>query len=172
MAIISCTNCGTKNRVDEGTAAEMQPVCGKCGAALDVSAAAAAAKPITLTDATFASEVLGARGVLILVDYWAEWCGPCRMVAPEIEKLAAKYAGVVEVRKLDVDANPHTAMHYGIMSIPTVAMFAPGQPPRAAVGFRPAEALEEAFGLAAYADGAAAGAATETATEAGTPTES
>ena len=90
------------------------------------------------------------------------------MVAPEIEKLAAKYAGVVEVRKLDVDANPHTAMHYGIMSIPTVAMFAPGQPPRAAVGFRPAEALEEAFGLAAYADGAG----TNTATGAGTPTES
>ena len=63
-------------------------------------------------------------------------------------------------------------MHYGIMSIPTVAMFAPGQPPRAAVGFRPAEALEEAFGLAAYADGAAAGTTTETASEAGSPTAS
>ena len=66
---------------------------------------------------------------------------------PEIEKLAAKYAGSVEVRKLDVDANPQTAMRYGIMSIPTVALFAPGEPPSAAVGFRPMEALEEAFGL-------------------------
>jgi len=124
-----------------------------------------------VTDATFDADVLQSTKPVV-VDFWAEWCGPCRMVAPEIEKLAAKYQGVVEVRKLDVDANPHTAMHYGIMSIPTVAMFAPGQPPRAAVGFRPAEALEEAFGLAAYADGAAAGAATETASEAGTPTES
>ena len=80
-----------------------------------------------VTDATFETDVLQSTKPVV-VDFWAEWCGPCRMVAPEIEKLAAKYAGVVEVRKLDVDANPHTAMHYGIMSIPTVAMFAPGQP--------------------------------------------
>ena len=105
-----------------------------------------------VTDATFETDVLQSEKPVV-VDFWAEWCGPCRMVAPEIEKLASKYEGVVEVRKLDVDANPHTAMHYGIMSIPTVALFAPGQPPRAAVGFRPAEALEEAFGLPAYADG-------------------
>jgi thioredoxin 1 len=105
-----------------------------------------------VTDATFETDVLQSAKPVV-VDFWAEWCGPCRMVAPEIEKLAAKYEGVVEVRKLDVDANPHTAMHYGIMSIPTVALFAPGQPPRAAVGFRPAEALEEAFGLPAYANG-------------------
>jgi thioredoxin 1 len=105
-----------------------------------------------VTDATFATDVLQSDKPVI-VDFWAEWCGPCRMVAPEIEKLAEKYAGSVEVRKLDVDANPETAMHYGIMSIPTVAIFAPGQPPRAAVGFRPAEALEEAFGLDAYAAG-------------------
>ena len=105
-----------------------------------------------VTDATFEDVVLKSEKPVV-VDFWAEWCGPCRMVAPEIEKLAAKYAGSVEVRKLDVDANPETAMHYGIMSIPTVAMFAPGQPPRAAVGFRPAEALEEAFGLAALGGG-------------------
>ena len=80
------------------------------------------------------------------------------MVAPEIEKLAAKYAGSVEVRKLDVDANPQTAMRYGIMSIPTVAMFTPGEAPRAAVGFRPMEALEEAFGLPSLGNGDAAGA--------------
>lgn len=85
----------------------------------------------------------------VIVDFWAAWCGPCRLVAPEIEKLAEKYAGSVEVLKLDVDANPHTAMHYGVMSIPTVAYFAPGEPPRAAVGFRPAEQLEAAFGLEA-----------------------
>jgi thioredoxin 1 len=105
-----------------------------------------------VTDATFETDVLGSDKPVI-VDFWAEWCGPCRMVAPEIEKLAAKYAGVVEVRKLDVDANPHTAMHYGIMSIPTVAMFAPGEAPKAAVGFRPLEALEAAFDLPRLTNG-------------------
>ena len=107
-----------------------------------------------VTDATFDSDVLQSEKPVV-VDFWAEWCGPCRMVAPEIEKLASKYAGSVEVRKLDVDANPQTAMKYGIMSIPTVAIFAPGEAPRAAVGFRPAEALEEAFDLSRF--GAAAG---------------
>jgi thioredoxin len=90
----------------------------------------------------------------VIVDFWAAWCGPCRLVAPEIEKLAEKYAGSVEVLKLDVDANPHTAMHYGVMSIPTVAFFAPGEAPKAAVGFRPAEQLETAFGLEAFAKSA------------------
>ena len=86
----------------------------------------------------------------VIVDFWAAWCGPCRLVAPEIEKLAEKYAGSVEVMKLDVDANPHTAMHYGVMSIPAVAFFAPGEAPRAAVGFRPAEQLETAFALDSF----------------------
>ncbi len=102
------------------------------------------------TDANFDELVIKSEKPVI-VDFWAAWCGPCRLVAPEIDKLAEKYAGSVEVVKLDVDANPHTAMHYGIMSIPTVAFFAPGQAPRAAVGFRPADQLETAFGLEAYA---------------------
>jgi thioredoxin 1 len=103
-----------------------------------------------VTDATFEADVLQSEKPVV-VDFWAEWCGPCRMVAPEIEKLATKYAGSVEVRKLDVDANPQTAMKYGIMSIPTVAIFAPGEAPRSAVGFRPVEALEEAFELSRFA---------------------
>ena len=100
------------------------------------------------TDANWEQEVLQSDKPVI-VDFWAAWCGPCRLVAPEIEKLAEKYAGSVEVMKLDVDANPHTAMHYGVMSIPTVAYFQKGQAPRAAVGFRPLEALEQAFNLEA-----------------------
>jgi thioredoxin 1 len=105
------------------------------------------------TDANWEQMVLQSEKPVI-VDFWAAWCGPCRLVAPEIEKLAEKYEGSVEVMKLDVDANPHTAMHYGVMSIPTVAFFAPGEAPRAAVGFRPAEQLEVAFGLEAFAKSA------------------
>ena len=101
-----------------------------------------------VTDATFDTDVLE-NDKPVVVDFWAAWCGPCRMVAPEIEKLAEKYAGSVEVAKLDVDANPQIAMRYGIMSIPTVAYFQKGQAPRAAVGFRPLEALEQAFNLEA-----------------------
>jgi thioredoxin 2 len=125
MAIISCPNCGTKNRVDVEAARQMQPVCGKCGAALDV-AAADSTKPITLTDATFAREVLDARGVPILVDYWAEWCGPCRMFAPVLDELAAESNGRYRIAKLNVDENPRTAAQYNIRSIPTMLVFKDG----------------------------------------------
>ena len=102
------------------------------------------------TDDTFEQLVLHSDKPVV-VDFWAAWCGPCKMVAPEMEKIAEKYDGAVEVVKVDVDANPRLSQAFGIMSIPTVAFFAPGQPPRAAVGFRPAEQLETAFGLDAYA---------------------
>ncbi len=105
------------------------------------------------TDATFDELVLQNEKPTV-VDFWATWCGPCRLVAPEIDKLAVKYAGSVNVVKVDVDANPQTAMKYGIMSIPTVAYFKPGEPPRAAVGFRPLEALEQAFELIGPAESA------------------
>jgi thioredoxin 1 len=98
------------------------------------------------TDSNFEQLVLE-NDKPVVVDFWAAWCGPCRLVAPEIEKLAEKYAGSVDVVKVDVDANPMTAARYGIMSIPTVAYFKPGDPPRAAVGFRPLEQLEAAFDL-------------------------
>ena len=105
------------------------------------------------TDANFDELVLQSDKPVV-VDFWAAWCGPCRMVAPEIDKLATKYDGSVDVVKVDVDASPQTAQRYGIMSIPTVAYFAPGQPPRAAVGFWPLEALESAFGLETIAKSA------------------
>jgi len=105
------------------------------------------------TDATFDQLVLQ-NDKPTVVDFWATWCGPCRLVAPEIDKLAVKYSGSVDVVKVDVDANPATAMKYGIMSIPTVAYFKPGEPPRAAVGFRPLEALEQAFELLELAESA------------------
>ncbi len=78
------------------------------------------------TDATFEELVIN-NDKPVLVDFWAAWCGPCKMVAPEIEKIAAKYDGVIDVVKVDVDANPGISQAFGIMSIPLIALFTPGQ---------------------------------------------
>src|SRR5687768_11007112 len=101
------------------------------------------------TDATFADLVINAERP-VLVDFWAAWCGPCKMVAPEMEKLAQKYDGAVDVVKVDVDANPGLSRTFNIMSIPTIAFFQPGKQPMGVVGFRPAEQLEQQFGLAQF----------------------
>ncbi len=87
----------------------------------------------------------------VVVDFWAAWCGPCKMVAPEMEKIAEKYDGAVEVVKVDVDANPRLSQAFGIMSIPTIAFFKPGAQPQGVVGFKPMEQLEQQFGLTEFA---------------------
>jgi thioredoxin 1 len=102
-----------------------------------------------VTDATF-DEMVIKNERPVLVDFWATWCGPCKMVAPEMEKLAAKYDGAVDVVKVDVDANPSLSQKYGIMSIPTIAFFRPGQQPMGVVGFKPMEQLEQQFSLADF----------------------
>ena len=102
------------------------------------------------TDATFEAMVLK-NDKPVIVDFWAVWCGPCKMVAPEMEKLAAKYQGNVEIVKVDVDANPGLSRAFNILSIPTIAFFEPGKKPMGVVGFRPAEQLEQQFGLAQFA---------------------
>ena len=105
------------------------------------------------TDANFQELVLGSDKPVV-VDFWAVWCGPCRMVAPEMEKLAAKYGDSIQVVKVDVDANPVLSQAFNIMSIPTIAFFRPGSDPagkpytpQGVVGFRPLEQLEQQFGL-------------------------
>jgi thioredoxin 1 len=103
-----------------------------------------------VTDSTFEELVLK-NDKPVVVDFWATWCGPCKMVAPEMEKLAAKYDGTVDVVKVDVDANPGLSQAFQIMSIPTIAFFRPGHQPKGVVGFRPLEQLEQQFGLAEFA---------------------
>ncbi len=100
------------------------------------------AKPIEVTDATFEQEVLNAD-VPVLVDFWAIWCAPCRLIAPVVEELANEYEGKLKVAKLDVDHNPNTAVKYGIRSIPTLLIFKNGQVVDQIVGAVPKQYLLE-----------------------------
>jgi len=95
-----------------------------------------------VSDATFDSEVLKAQEPVV-VDFWAEWCGPCRMIAPALEEIAGTMAGKVKVVKLNVDENPATATKYGIMSIPTLMIFKNGQLASRQIGAQPKQKLEQ-----------------------------
>ena len=99
------------------------------------------AKPAEVSDANFEVEVLKSD-LPVLVDFWAPWCGPCRMVAPIVEELADEYAGRVGFVKLNTDDNPMTASRYGIRSIPTLLVFKGGQPVGQIIGFRPKSDLK------------------------------
>ena len=147
MTIVTCPSCSAKNRVDE-TRWDLQPKCGRCGTPLEVDAdargdagGAGGGQPREFTDATFERELAAAGERPVLVDAWATWCPPCKMIAPTIDQLAAESGGRWVVGKLDVDANPATAQRFRIGSIPTLLIFRGGRLVEQMVGVQPKQAI-------------------------------
>ena len=131
-SLIRCPSCGAVNRVPQAKIAQgLRPTCGSCKTSLP-----AASQPVIVTDATFAS-VVERSPFPVLLDMWAEWCGPCRMVAPVIDELAGTMAGQVRVAKLNVDENPATAARFAVQSIPTLLVFKEGREVDRIVGVQP-----------------------------------
>ncbi len=130
--LIRCPVCGANNRVPlEKLRQGLEPVCGRCKSSLHVDG-----KPVSVTDATFADQV--ERSPLpVLLDLWAPWCGPCRMLAPVVEQLASEMAGKLRVAKLNVDENPATASRFHVQSIPTLLVLKGGQEMERIVGAQP-----------------------------------
>lgn len=134
--ITKCQHCGTKNRVSRLATAEKRAVCGRCRRELPI----VETKPIVVTDANF-DTVVTASELPVLLDLWAAWCGPCRLIAPVIESVAGRLAGRVLVGKLDVDANPATSARFGVQSIPTLLVLKNGREVDRMVGVMTPEAI-------------------------------
>jgi thioredoxin 2 len=130
--VVACPHCGAKNRVGNPPSGTV-PRCGKCKADLPWL--------VVGSDATFANDV--EAPTLVLVDMWAPWCGPCRMVAPVLEELASELAGKLKVVKVNVDENPQVASRYRIQSIPTLMLFRGGQLVDTVIGALPKPALAQ-----------------------------
>jgi len=96
--------------------------------------------PKNITDDSFATDVLKAEKP-VLVDFWAEWCGPCKMIAPFVDQIADEYDGKIRVAKLDADEHPDVLMKYGILSIPTLILFKKGEPVARITGFQPKDRI-------------------------------
>jgi thioredoxin 2 len=137
VQLIRCPSCGAKNRVPpEKLEQGLQPVCGRCKTPL-----LADNKPVIVTDATFSAQVEQSP-VPVLLDLWAPWCGPCRMVAPVLEELAKEMAGRVRVTKVNVDENPAIATRFQVRSIPTLLVLKRGQELERLIGVQPKEEIK------------------------------
>jgi thioredoxin 2 len=130
--IVTCSACGQRNRVAPGRPEEAR--CGRCKRPLNLATVA------VVTDATYAREVEGSS-LPVVVDCWAPWCGPCRMVAPVLEDLASELAGRVKFVKLNTDENPATSARFSISSIPTLLLVRDGQLAGRVVGAQPKQPI-------------------------------
>jgi len=136
--LVSCEKCGAKNRVPlKRLNGYERPVCGKCKFQLRL----ATGQPWDVTDQSFENSVLDA-GIPVLVDFWAPWCGPCGVIAPVLEKIAATHAHGLHVARLNVDTNPITAQRFGISGIPTLLLFKSGSIVERLVGAVSERAIE------------------------------
>jgi thioredoxin 2 len=134
--IVSCPNCRQKNRVLFERLSDPFR-CGQCKRELSPPS-----EPIEIGSSTEFDRVVGSSSVPVVVDYWAPWCGPCRMVAPELQKVAARQAGRVLVVKVNTEALPALGERFAVRSIPTLAVFAQGREVARTAGARPAPDIE------------------------------
>ena len=137
--IVQCSKCGAKNRIPLNRIKD-NPICGKCQEVLllgDISD-----RPVDITDRTFDEQVLRNPGP-VLVDCWAPWCSPCRMIAPILEQLAKEYVGRIKIAKLNVDENPLISSQYNVRSIPTMLIFKNGKLADTLVGALPKQDIEK-----------------------------
>jgi thioredoxin 2 len=136
---VGCPHCGTTNRVPAARLAQ-DPVCGRCGQALLAGA------PVELGDADF-DKVVAATELPVLVDFWAPWCGPCRMMAPAFEQAAAQLKGRALLVKVNSDDNPGLAQRFGIRSIPTLVRLQRGREVQRQAGALPASHIVALAGV-------------------------
>ncbi len=147
--VVSCPSCGQKNRLLYGRLADTVR-CARCKTALSAPAA-----PVEIHSAGDFDRLVAQASIPVVVDYWAPWCGPCRMVAPELEKVAARNAGRLLVVKVNTDELTDLGERFGIRSIPTLAVFAGGHEVARTAGARPADDIERFVKDAAAARSAA-----------------
>jgi thioredoxin 2 len=139
--IVTCAACSKANRFPAARMGD-KAKCGSCrGALLPI------AHPVPLASAAEFDELVQQSQLPVLVDYWAEWCGPCRMVAPELEKLAAQRLGKLVIAKVDTEALPDVARRFGISSIPTMILFRNGKEAERLSGAMPASAIAARLGI-------------------------
>ena len=132
--LVKCPSCGTTNRIPR-----LEPgrkaICGKCKAPIE-----SASGPLNVTDSTFTDQV-ERSATPVLLDLWADWCGPCHMLAPTVNQLSSELAGKVTVAKLNIDENPNTANKFGVRSIPTLLVLKGGREVDRLVGVQPKQEI-------------------------------